>query len=629
MFNDWSVKIKLSVGFGAVLLLTLIVGTIGLLVIGQIESQSEIQRHVVTFNNDIGQLSRSRIDYLKDFNDQDTVQITTQLKAAQELISRNLQHARDDKSIQRLTLITQQLAEYSDLFRTLKQSVTIRVNAENQLLQQISHTTSLLQTLSASFSDRDEKMQQLTVKLDKNFYQARFIVMSLLRGDSNLNQLQNTTVEFAAIVKQLRQLPLNATQQQLLSDIDEGFQSYIKIGEKIPALQAALDKDSDTLEHQEQTLITDANDENAAHALLQQQITQSAYYYVTIATVAALLVGIVATLVINKGINQPLQQVLTIAQRIGNGDLTHQAAITRKDEMGQLMQAIASMSQSLRQLITQIKESAVQLASSATELSAVTEQTSIGAQQQKQETDQVATAINEMSLTVAEVARNAEQSANAVEQTDQQTAAANRELEQTITETTLLSEKMQHSAEAMHNVVSSSEHIGSIMDVIKSIAEQTNLLALNAAIEAARAGESGRGFAVVADEVRNLAQRTHASTSEIESLIKELQQGAKQAATHVNDSHETTQDVVKKVGLVGDALHTITELTHHIRDMGQQIATASEEQTTVAEEINHNVLRVRDAADQAAAASEQTVAASTELARLSNDLQGMVAGFTV
>ncbi|MDN5369443.1 MAG: methyl-accepting chemotaxis protein [Shewanella sp.] len=627
MFNDWSVKLKLGTGFGAVLLLTLLVGGIGLMVINQIESQTEKQQHIIIFNNHISQLASGRLGYLKDFNGDIAAHIATELQAAKTLVDHDLQLKRSSDSSQRLNHLAQQLQLYDDSFTQLKQSVSARITAENQLQTHINHASELLRQLTAAIPASDDSLQHLAAQLGKRFYQARFLVIELLRGDDIQGKLQDTAAEFDTYITQLQTQA--SSQQQLLTDISDSFKQYVAIASTLPGLMSSLAKNSAALEQDEQTLVDTANQESVAQANLQQSITHSAYIYVTIATLAALFVGFSATLVISRGINQPLQQVLDVAKRIGEGDLTAQSNAKRKDEMGQLMQAIAAMTQSLRQLISQVKESAVQLASSATELSAVTEQTSIGAQQQKQETDQVATAINEMTLTVAEVARNAEESASAVERTDQQTAAANQELDNTIAQMQVLSQKMQQSSQAMHHVVSSSEQIGSIMDVIKGIAEQTNLLALNAAIEAARAGESGRGFAVVADEVRNLAQRTHNSTSEIESLILGLQQGAREAATQVNDSHESTQSVVQHVNVVGSALHTITELTHHIRDMGQQIATAAEEQTTVAEDINHNILNVRDAADQAAAASEQTVASSNELARLSNELQQMVAGFRV
>ncbi|MCL1073324.1 methyl-accepting chemotaxis protein [Shewanella dokdonensis] len=629
MFNDWSVKRKLGAGFGAVLLLTLLVGGIGLMVISQIEDQTAKQQHIITFNNHISQLSSDRLAYLKSFNNDTAEHIVQQIQAAKALVDNDLQQNNSSDSTQRLKAIVQQLQLYDDSFKQLKQSVEARVNATSQLEQLITHAITSSQQLTAALPTSDQEMQHRAARLDKSFYQARFLVMALLRGDDALDKLQRTAAAFDTAITQLQQLTLTATQQQQLADIESSFKQYVATASEVAGLLSALSKNSDALEQEEQTLVNAANQESTAQANLQGRITHSAYIYVTIATLAALFVGISATRVISRGISQPLQQVLNVAKQIGNGDLTHQSNIKRKDEMGQLMHAIDAMAQSLRQLITQVKESAVQLASSATELSAVTEQTSVGAQQQKQETEQVATAINEMTVTVAEVARNAEESATAVEQTDQQTAAANQELDNTITQMQLLSQKMQQSSQAMHHVVSSSEQIGTIMDVIKSIAEQTNLLALNAAIEAARAGESGRGFAVVADEVRNLAQRTHNSTSEIETLILGLQQGAHDAATQVDDSHESTQNVVQHVGIVGEALHTITSLTHHIRDMGQQIATAAEEQTCVAEEINHNIVKVRDAADQAATASAQTVASSSELARLGNELQQMVAGFRV
>nr|WP_283104959.1 HAMP domain-containing methyl-accepting chemotaxis protein [Shewanella dokdonensis] len=337
----------------------------------------------------------------------------------------------------------------------------------------------------------------------------------------------------------------------------------------------------------------------------------------------------IATYTISNSIVTPLKSVLQTAQQIGNGDLTSSVHSQRKDELGQLLMVIGIMTKNLRGIISKVKTSSVQLAASASELSAVTEQTSVSAQNQKQQTDQVAAAIHQMAITVADVARNTETTSSAIQHADQQVSDANVTIVTAISKVDELSAKMTQSSTAMASLVSSSEQIGSIMDVIKNVAEQTNLLALNAAIEAARAGESGRGFAVVADEVRNLAQRTRESTSEIEQLIATLQSTATAASVQVTDSYDTTKELVALIAEVNVALNTISQLTGSIRDMDQQIATAAEEQSKVAEDINRNIISVRDEAEQAAAANEQTVSASVEVAKLGHELQDTVAGFRV
>ena len=259
----------------------------------------------------------------------------------------------------------------------------------------------------------------------------------------------------------------------------------------------------------------------------------------------------------------------------------------------------------------------------------MTEQTSAGVNSQKVETDQVATAMHEMTATVQEVARNAEEASEAAVAADQQAREGDRVVNEAIVQIEKLASEVGNSTDAMNELKRESDKIGSVLDVIKSVAQQTNLLALNAAIEAARAGEAGRGFAVVADEVRSLAQRTQKSTEEIEQLIAGLQSGTQQVATIMDNSRELTVSSVELTRRAGHSLENITKTVSAIQAMNQQIAAAAEEQSATAEEINRSILNVRDVSEQTSAASEETAASSIELARLGNHLQLMVSKFKV
>ncbi|MFV3329454.1 methyl-accepting chemotaxis protein [Pseudomonas sp. NY15437] len=232
-----------------------------------------------------------------------------------------------------------------------------------------------------------------------------------------------------------------------------------------------------------------------------------------------------------------------------------------------------------------------------------------------------------MAATVQEVARNAEQASAAARQADQQAREGDLVVQDAVQQIDRLASEVDRSAQAMELLRQESEKIGSVLDVIKSVAEQTNLLALNAAIEAARAGEAGRGFAVVADEVRGLAQRTQSSTAEIEGLIAALQRGAQDAVSRMDDSRRLTGSSVQLTRRAGEALGAIARTVADIQGMNLQIASAAEEQSSVAEEINRSVVQVREIADQSAAASEQTASSSTELARLGSELQLQVGRF--
>ena len=353
----------------------------------------------------------------------------------------------------------------------------------------------------------------------------------------------------------------------------------------------------------------------------------SAYMLLGIITVLAVVIGLAAATVISRMIVGPLRYTVQLAQRVADGDLSQSETVTRRDELGQLQQAMYAMTESLRGLIGRIGGGVGQIAAAAGQLSAVTAQTSIGVQKQREETDQVATAMHQMAATVQEVAQNAEQASLAARQADQQARQGDLVVQEAIGQIGNLSGEVEHSAQAIEELNAESGRIGSVLEVIRAVAEQTNLLALNAAIEAARAGEQGRGFAVVADEVRALARRTHDSTEEIESLIGNLQQVAQKAVEQMQTSRDLTQRTVDLASEAGIALGRITESVSTIEQMNQQIAAASEEQSAVAENISESVTRVRDIGEQSASGSEQTASASAELARLGIELQGLVARF--
>ncbi|MCP1644567.1 methyl-accepting chemotaxis protein [Pseudomonas citronellolis] len=375
----------------------------------------------------------------------------------------------------------------------------------------------------------------------------------------------------------------------------------------------------------------------ASGALFEEGLQQrdaaagQAQWHQALTALFALFFGALSVWAINRQIVRPLHESLELAEHIAQGDLSRDLVgdlhLQRRDELGQLQRTMLRMRDSLGELIGHIGGSVGQLASAADQLSAVTERTRAGVDSQRLETEQVASAIEEMAATVQEVARNAEQASGAARQADAQARDGEQVVGQAIARIDQLAAEVERSTQAMARLRGDSGKIGSVLDVIKSVAEQTNLLALNAAIEAARAGEAGRGFAVVADEVRALAQRTQQSTAEIEALIAALQRGAEDAAQCMDDSRELTGDSVELTRRAGDALAAIARSVAQIQDMNLQIASAAEQQSSVAAEISRSVGQVRDIAEQSAAASQQTAASSNELARLGSDLQSQVGRF--
>ncbi|WP_456362287.1 methyl-accepting chemotaxis protein [Pseudomonas syringae] len=291
------------------------------------------------------------------------------------------------------------------------------------------------------------------------------------------------------------------------------------------------------------------------------------------------------------------------------------------------MQAMQQMSAGLSRIVSGLQAGIEQLASSAHDLSAVTEHTHLQASNQKEETEQVATAMNQMTATVHDVARNAEQAALAAQRADEKVGTGQAVVRQSLQRIEQLANASAAASQSIENLSAQVQDIDQVLGVIKSVAEQTNLLALNAAIEAARAGEQGRGFAVVADEVRALARRTQQSTAEIEQLVSSLRSGARASVEQIQSSSELVRLAVGDVSQTESALGSIATAVSIIEQMNQQIAAAAEQQGSVAEEINRSVTSIRSSADQSALAMQGNASSSVELAALGAQLKGMVGHF--
>jgi methyl-accepting chemotaxis protein len=310
-------------------------------------------------------------------------------------------------------------------------------------------------------------------------------------------------------------------------------------------------------------------------------------------------------------------------------DLSLRASPDGADELADIAESYNEMAAEFERTIEQIVTSSTQVSQAASELATLTMRSGDGATQQQNESRSLATAINEMSATVQSVAHSASDAATASETADQAAAQGRSVVNQAVAGIQELARQVENTSDAIRELEHESENIGTVLSVIQGIAEQTNLLALNAAIEAARAGEQGRGFAVVADEVRTLAQRSQESTEEIRAIIERLQSGAKGAVTAMANGHEQSQTTVAQAQQAGEELDAIAGAVTEINGMNMQIASAAQEQSAVAEEINRNIINIADVTDQATndiAAISQT---SRDLASLAENLNRTIAEFKV
>nr|WP_330207120.1 methyl-accepting chemotaxis protein [Pseudomonas sp. AM14(2022)] len=360
---------------------------------------------------------------------------------------------------------------------------------------------------------------------------------------------------------------------------------------------------------------------------------KSADHYQTSRTIVSLFIALAAlatvalAMLLTRSIVRPLSSAVSAAESVASGDLTRPIETHGNDEVSRLLKALATMQQNLRETLQGISGSATQLATAADELNAVTLDSTQGLQQQNNEIEQAATAVNEMTTAVEEVARNAVSTSDATRQSSESAQLGQARVGDTASAINALASDVQHTGELVQSLANQSQDIGKVLDVIRAIAEQTNLLALNAAIEAARAGESGRGFAVVADEVRALAYRTQQSTQEIEQMVQGMRTGSSLALDSMQASAARATTTLALAERAGEALETITASVHEIHERNLVIASAAEEQAQVAREVDRNLVNIRDLSVRSAAGADQTSASSHQLSQLANALQGMVRRF--
>ncbi|VXD00467.1 Methyl-accepting chemotaxis protein McpP [Pseudomonas sp. 8Z] len=345
--------------------------------------------------------------------------------------------------------------------------------------------------------------------------------------------------------------------------------------------------------------------------------------------IALLLAALV--LLISRSISRPLQDAVNAMANIasGEGDLTHNLDHHGHDELTALAGHFNAFTDKVRGVIRQSLDSSGSLDQAARSLGDISSEAQQHSQQQAQQMELVATAINQVTYGVQEVAKNAEQASSEVHTAEELTGQGQQSINASLQQIEQLSSTIAKAVEVIQSLATESTQIGGVLEVIRSIAEQTNLLALNAAIEAARAGEQGRGFAVVADEVRLLAQRTQQSTAEIQGMIERLQSNSEAAVKVINDSNQASQQTIEQAGLARQSLEQITHSLRNLTGLNASIASATLQQTHVVDDINRNITQAASLAHNTAEAADQSSAASQHLRQLAEQLHRLLGQFRV
>lgn len=353
-------------------------------------------------------------------------------------------------------------------------------------------------------------------------------------------------------------------------------------------------------------------------------------------SIGAVLVGVVilclaGVLLLTRAITKPLNCAIEAMEDIaaGEGDLTKRLSCEGSGEMTSLAIAFNSFVGKVHEMVSEVADTMGQFGSVVKQTAEIADQTSQGVAQQQTETDQVATAVNELSCSAQEVAANGARAAESAQHAENEAISGRQVVAKSVAAVESLSRNVIESVSLIQKLSADSEDVGKVIAVIREIAEQTNLLALNAAIEAARAGEQGRGFAVVADEVRTLANRTQSSTEEIRAIIERLQAGTKAAERTMQAGREQVERNVGQSALAGKALDTIAEVVTAIKHQNLQIASATQQQTAVTEEINRSVVNINDVGKRTADGALKAARSGEELAGFARRIQGLLAQFKI
>ncbi len=471
--------------------------------------------------------------------------------------------------------------------------------------------------------DSDRALQRHLADIDrlKTFYRDNARAMDELFTATDATATERELLSaIKAIERQTLALTSTLLDQRQAGDV-QAAQRFL-LDQVAPAYTEWLARVNAFIDHQEDVIAADVAAVRATAGNFNQ-------LNLMVTGLAVLLGAAIAWIIIRRlrrTLGAEPEAVSEAIRQLADGVLDQNLSTRYPDSvMGALQDTVGR----LAGIIREVRSAAEELKAASVELEATSDNNSKQVRVQASESEQMATAIHQMAATVNEVSGFAANAATATQKADQEVASGNRVVQETASAIGDLAETLEQAADTVQTVSEESANIEKIIEVINAIAEQTNLLALNAAIEAARAGSHGRGFAVVADEVRSLASRTQESTREIQDMIGSLQSGATAAADVMENSRHLASATVEKTRAAERALASIRQEVGAINDMNAQIASASEEQSSVAEEVNLNISRIHDATVETSAGSEQVAGSSRDLAVLSGQLESRVSLFRI
>jgi len=459
------------------------------------------------------------------------------------------------------------------------------------------------------------------------------------------NNIQILRPKYKEAVEKLEKLLETQEEKELLNRFKEVVKKGAEVNNKVIELVMDGKKQEAQSLYETETLQTTKQLIDATNALMDKQqkllgekvkrllsFSKTILIIILIVCAVSIIIGIFMSIKITNSIKAPVEKAAEQLELMSKGDFTltvSQDDIKRGDELGIIARAMDTLNNNLRNIINEIVSSVHSLTSSATQLSSIAEEMSRTAESSSNRANSVATASEEMSQTVVDVAKNTANIAESAKKAVDTAQEGNKIVEKSVGEVKEIDKTVNESARFVKSLGERSVHIGEIISVINDIADQTNLLALNAAIEAARAGEQGRGFAVVADEVRKLAERTAQATSEIEEMIKAIQNEVTKAVEIMDSATKKVDTGVKLTAQAGEALKEIVKSSNDLQLMVQQIASATEEMSATSEQISKEILDIANASRDTTVSSQETAQAAVSLSKIATRLDDTVRFFRI
>ncbi|OLQ89413.1 chemotaxis protein [Vibrio ponticus] len=632
-----TLKQQLTYGFGCIILLLLVTSAISIFRFSETDQGFNTYRNLARASVNSGQIQANLLDarlavnkYIKDQHSNDLDTFHSRIESTASLVEQITHLELSDAHNREFNALRQQIRDYQSAFEQVVELIKHRNALVNQQLDPNGMTMRevLSSMMSAAHQAGDIEQALYTSELQESVLTARINAIKYLVNNSD-SDAQATQQEFAHIKLRAQALKSFLQTSQQRAQFASYRTAFIAYEQAFNDIVATISKRNQVITQKLDVIGAQAAQsiENIKLSAKQEQDTvgpnmveqlnsaQSIILWLsTVAIVIALGVAIFIFRNINRVVGGEPSDIQQLVQQVSKGDLSSEIAITGK-ESG-IYANILEMRAELRRIIEGFHSISDSVSSASVELAAVMTQTENNAQQELSQIEQIATAINELSSTASEVSHNAssaEQAASGATENVVTGQTALRSSEE-------LSRKVEHSIEETTNIVNQlrdySIEIGTVVEVINTISEQTNLLALNAAIEAARAGEQGRGFAVVADEVRSLAAKTQQSTVDIQEIISRLQAQAEEANKFMSANVMLAEDSRSLSQQLGESFVAIADSVTQISDMNTHVATASEEQSSVTQDISQNVSLTFEIVNQNVTGVQESQKASEELSTL-------------